>query len=225
MSTAHRFGLRRDMLEENVTVDLEKMKKLGVTVSLIFLIATSVFYFQKVQGLETRSDAMEQQVSRLESKLNETESISEEEPDSNNRTLASLRERIEEMHAETGDLRLKVHRPLVETEYQSRQSSSSSTTVTLMVANYGNTTATGVQGLCQVYRDEADLQYDNFEVDIGKIANRTLGDIQTQVSLSEQPESSDQVLCRIQSCEGACQILHENIERFQTSSTVRNNFN
>ncbi|EGQ43257.1 MAG: hypothetical protein J07AB43_12470 [Candidatus Nanosalina sp. J07AB43] len=50
-------------------------------------------------------------------------------------------------------------------------------------------------------------------------------DIQTQASLSQQPESSDQVLCRIESCEGACQILHKNLQTFQGLSTVRNEFN
>jgi hypothetical protein len=94
-----------------------------------------------------------------------------------------------------------------------------------MAANYGNTTATGVRGSCQVYREGADPSYDAFEIDIGTMTNRTIEDMQTQASLSQQPESSDQVLCRIESCEGACQILHKKIETFQALSTVRNEFN
>jgi len=197
------------------------MRKLGTAALIILLTATSVFYFQQAQAENIRADRAELDAARLESQVEELNTAL----NNVNQSLQSFQERSEELHDINGDLRLKLGRALVEIEYESRSSSGGQTQVSLTAANYGNTTATGVQGSCQVYREGADPSYDTFEVDVGTITNRTLEDVQTQASLSEQPESSDQVLCRIESCEGACQILHENLERFQASSTVRNNFN
>jgi len=197
------------------------LRKLGTTALIIFLIATSAFYFQQAQSEDIRADRAELDAAKLESQVEELNTSLNDV----NESLQFLQQRSERLHNINSDLRSRARRSLVELEYESRSSSGGQTQVSLTAANYGNTTATGVQGSCQVYREGADPSYDTFEVDIGTIINRTLEDIQTQASLSEQPESSDQVLCRIESCEGTCQILHENLERFQASSTVRNNFN
>ncbi len=205
---------------EDGYVDLD-LRKMGTAALIILLTATSVFYFQQAQSEDIRADRAELDAAKLESQVEELNTTL----NNVNQSLQSFQQRSEELHDINGDLRLKLGRPLVKMEYESRSSSGGQTQVSLTAANYGNTTATGVQGSCQVYREGADPSYDSFEVDIGTITNRTLEDVQTQASLSEQPESSDQVLCRIESCEGTCQILHENLERFQASSTVRNNFN
>jgi regulator of replication initiation timing len=188
---------------------------------IIFLTATSAFYFQQAQAEGIRADRAEIDAAKLESQVEELNTSLEDV----NQSLQFLQRRSERLQNINSDLRSRVRRSLVELEYENRSPSGGQTQITLRAANYGKTTATGVQGSCQVYREGADPSYDTFEVDIGTITNRTLEDIQTQASLSEQPKNSDQIRCQIESCKGACQILHGNLERFQVSGPIRNSFN
>ncbi|EGQ43256.1 MAG: hypothetical protein J07AB43_12460 [Candidatus Nanosalina sp. J07AB43] len=140
---------------ENGYVDLN-LRKLGTAAVIILLTATSAFYFQQAQAQDTRADRAELNAARLDSQVEELNASL----NNVNQSLQSLQQRSKRLHDINANLRSKVKRPLVKIEYESRSSSEGQTQVTLTAANYGNTTATGVQGSCQVYREGADPSYD-----------------------------------------------------------------
>jgi len=124
------------------------VRKLGTAALIILLTATSVFYFQQAQSEDMRADRAELDAAKLESQVEELNTTL----NNVNQSLQSFQQRSEKLHDINGDLKLKLGRPLAEIEYESRSSSGGQTQITLTATKYGNTTATGVQGSCQVYR-------------------------------------------------------------------------
>jgi hypothetical protein len=206
--------------QESDYVELDVRKVASVLV-IIILISISAFYFQKAQSFKAESNRAQVESARLQSQVEE---LNNSLIDAKQR-LESFDNRSEEVNSTNSSPKSGLGRPMVRLEYESRSSTSGQTQVNLNAVNYGNTTATGVQASCNVYRDGADPSYDSFTISIDSIRNRAITAVDTDVSLSEDPRPSDEVLCRINECEGSCQILHESIDRIQTDNTQRNGFN
>ena len=196
--------------DRDIEIDL---KKAGIGVLILVLAVTSIYYFQRTQNLESQADSALVEVDSLESDIRELEASLAQA----NNTLEFVRDRNSEISRENGQLRMKVDRPMVSIDYRSKSSDSGQTTVELDARNYGNMTAEDVQASCSVYREGADQSYDTFNVEISELSNRTVQTISTSVTLSEEPQSSDMVSCQVESCEGLCQPLIENVNRFNTN--------
>lgn len=200
---------------DNQKIELN-LYKIGALVAIILLGLNSIYFFQRTQSLEAETDRTASQLSDLRSQLENTRS----ELENTNETLEFVQERNSEIKQENGQLRMIADRPLVKIDYKAR-TGAQPMNVELDAANYGNTTAEGIQATCQVYREGADPSYDSFSLSIDQLANRTVKTVTRQISLSEQPRNTDEIICQVDACEGLCQPMDERIDLFHTNHPRR----
>lgn len=191
--------------------------KICALVAIILLGLSSVYFFQRAQSLEAETDRTNSQLSEVRNQLENVRSDLED----TNEALEFVQDRNSEIKEGNGKLRMIADRPMVKVDYRARTGAQSNLNVELDAANYGNATAEGIQATCQVFREGADPSYDGFSFSIDQLANRTVKTVTRQVSLLGQPRNSDEIMCRVNSCEGLCQSMDERIDQFHTNHPRR----